>query len=67
MIRSVIALIATSALAAKVIQHLGQQQRLRRHHERLHHDDVNRWEAEGGNLPVTEPATAPVTRRSRRR
>jgi hypothetical protein len=68
MIRSVIALIATSALAAKVIQHLGQQQRLRRQHERLHHDDVNRWEAEGGNLPVTEPATAaPVSRRSRRR
>lgn len=66
MIKSVIALVATSALAAKVIQHLGRQRRL--HHERQHRDDVSRWEAEGGNLPDAEPATTrPVSRRPRRR
>ena len=53
MIKSLIALLATSALAATVVQHLGRQQRVRRlrHEGRQHHDEVSRWEAEGGNLP----------------
>jgi Ni/Co efflux regulator RcnB len=66
MIRSVIALIATSALAAKLVQHLSRQQRLKRlHHERQHHDDVSRWEAEGGNLPDAEPVLPGQIRRRR--
>lgn len=69
MLKSVIALVATSALAVKLFQHLGQQRS--RAERRLHHDDVHRWEAEGGNLPepatVAEPPAAPVKRRARRR
>lgn len=69
MIKSVIALVATSALAVKLFQHLGEHRvRRARHEGRQHHDDVSRWEAEGGNLPDVEPATpTPVRRRSRRR
>lgn len=53
-LKSVIVLLATSALATKLIQHLSQKHQsrpLRDDHKR-HHDDVHRWEAEGGNLPV---------------
>lgn len=56
-LKSVIALVATSALAMKLIQRLSQRKQLRRvrdDHQR-HSDDVHRWEAEGGNLP-TPPA-----------
>ena len=70
MFKSLIALLATSALAATVVQHLGRQQRVRRlrHEGRQHHDEVSRWEAEGGNLPDAEPATpGKVNRRARRR
>jgi Ni/Co efflux regulator RcnB len=58
LMKSVIALVATSALAAKLVQHLShkQQQRRVRHDQERHRDDVSRWEAEGGNLPV-KPAT----------
>lgn len=64
MIKSVIALVATSALAVKFVQHLGQQQRVRhvRKEGQAHREDVSRWEAEGGNLPDT-PAAAPAPRR----
>ncbi|WP_457426218.1 hypothetical protein [Roseateles sp. P5_E7] len=53
-IKSLIALLATSALATKLVQHLSrknEQRRVRADHQR-HHDDVTRWEGEGGNLPV---------------
>lgn len=52
--KSIIALLATSALAAKLVKHLSQKHQLRRgrdDHQR-HHDDVTRWEGEGGNLPI---------------
>lgn len=65
-IKSLLALVATSALAMKLVQHLGQQQQQRRvrHEGRQHLDDVSRWEAEGGNQPVTNPvARAPAKRR----
>lgn len=57
LMKSVIALVATSALAAKLVQHLSRQQRQRRvqHDRRQHRDDVSRWEAEGGNLPPAQP------------
>lgn len=70
MIKSLIALLATSALAATVVRHLGRQQRVRRlrREGRQHRDEVSRWEAEGGNLPAVEPATpGRVSRRARRR
>ena len=57
LIKSLIALVATSALAVKLVQRLSQSQQLRRardDHQR-HRDDVHRWEAEGGS-PVTHPA-----------
>ncbi len=50
LLKSVIALLATSALAMKLVQNLSRQHRVRRvrdDHQR-HHEDVNRWEAEGG-------------------
>jgi Ni/Co efflux regulator RcnB len=54
MIKSLIALFATSALAVKMVQRLSQKQHQRRvrHDGQRHRDDVNRWEAEGGNLPT---------------
>lgn len=70
MIKSLIALLATSALATTVVHHLGRQQRVRRlrHEGRQHHEEVRRWEAEGGNLPHGEPATpGKVNRCARRR
>ena len=56
LIKSFIALIATSALAMKLVRHLShkQQRRTRTDRER-HRDDVQRWEAEGGNLPSGPP------------
>ncbi len=52
-IKSLIALVATSMLTMKVVRHFGQKQQLRRvrddHHR--HRDDMHRWEGEGGNLP----------------
>jgi len=53
-IKPLIALVATSALAMKMVRHLSQKQRLRRvrdDHQR-HRDDMHRWEGEGGNLPI---------------
>lgn len=70
LIKSVIALVATSALAVKLVQHLGRQQRPRSasHDGRQHREDVSRWEAEGGNLPAAKPAVkAPAKRRVSRR
>jgi len=58
LIKSFIALIATSALTMKLVRHLSQKRRLSRvpnDHERQR-DDVHRWEAEGGNLPSRPPA-----------
>jgi hypothetical protein len=56
-IKPLIALIATSALAMKLVQHLNQKHRTRRvrdEHQR-HKEDVTRWEGEGGNLPPQPP------------
>lgn len=50
-IKSVIAFVATSALALKLVQHLSQKQQRRRMPDESHHTEVNRWENEGGNLP----------------
>lgn len=66
MIKTVIAFVATSALAMKLFQHLGQKHQQRRaHHEgQLHREDVSRWEEEGGNLPPAKPlAKRRTTRR----
>lgn len=51
--KSLIALVATSTLALKLVQHLSQKRQLRRVRDdrQRHHDDVTRWEGEGGNLP----------------
>ncbi|MBV8036990.1 hypothetical protein [Roseateles sp.] len=70
-LKPLIALVATSALAMTLLQHLGQQRRQRRarHEGRRHRDDVSRWEAEGGNLPPAgrdAGAAAPRRRVSRR-
>ncbi len=53
MIKHVIALVAASGLAAKLVKHLSQRHQTRRSHEEghRHHEEVSRWEAEGGNLP----------------
>ena len=51
--KSLIAVLATSALAVKLVQmlsHKHQQRRVRDDHQR-HRDEVHRWEGEGGNLP----------------
>lgn len=58
LIKSFIALIATSALTMKLVRHLSQKERLRRTRtdRERHRDDVHRWEAEGGNLPSRPPA-----------
>ena len=63
-LKPILALLATSALAMKVVQHLSHKQHQRRvHHDgKLHREDVNRWEAEGGNLPTPNTATKPVAR-----
>lgn len=53
MVKQLIALVAAAGLAASFMQHLSQRQSRRRSREerRRHHEDVNRWEHEGGNLP----------------
>lgn len=55
MIKQVLVLLAASTLAAKLTQHMNRRHVARRTHDerRQHQDDVKRWEAEGGNLPVT--------------
>ncbi|KQV89064.1 hypothetical protein [Pelomonas sp. Root1237] len=52
-LKPVLAVLATSALTMKLVQHLGQKhhQRRVRHDGKQHREDVSRWEAEGGNLP----------------
>ena len=59
LIKSIIAAIATSALALKLVQNLSQKRQLRRVRDdhRRHHEDVTRWEAEGGNLPPGPPVS----------
>lgn len=54
MIKPLIALLATSALAVKLVRHLSDRQQLRRAHDenRRQREDVHRWEGEGGNLPT---------------
>lgn len=65
-LKPILAVLATSALAMKLVQHLGHrhQQRRVRHEGQQHREDVSRWEAEGGNLPATPP---PAKRRASRR
>lgn len=67
MIRSLIALLATSALALCLVEHLGRKQQLRAagRDGRQHREDVSRWAEEGGNLPPA-PAKATAKRRARK-
>lgn len=55
MLKQFIFVAAASTLVAKVAQHFNRNQQQRRVHadRRQHRDDMHRWEAEGGNLPVT--------------
>jgi hypothetical protein len=57
--KSLLAVLATSALAVKLFQHLSQKQQLRRAEgeKQQHREEVNRWEAEGGNLPTPQTQT----------
>lgn len=59
LIKSFIAALATATLAVKLIQHLSNRNQLRRVRDdhRKHHDDVTRWEGEGGNLPPSPPVS----------
>ncbi len=68
MIKLVIALAAASGLAATLVQQLSRKHQQRRTHDEghRHRDDVNRWEAEGGNLPPKK-AAAPRRRTSARK
>jgi len=52
-LKPLVAVLATSALAVKLVQHLHRtrQQRHARTEQRQHRDDMHRWEGEGGNLP----------------
>ncbi|MFG6456193.1 hypothetical protein [Roseateles sp. BYS96W] len=52
-LKPLVALVATSALAVKLVQHLhrARQQRHAHTEQSRHRDDVHRWEGEGGNLP----------------
>jgi hypothetical protein len=65
LLKPLLAVLATSALAIKLVQHLGhrQQQRRARREGQRHRDDVSRWEVEGGNLQATKP---PAKRRPAR-
>lgn len=58
MFKSVFAFVAVSGLAAAVVRHLGRHHEQRRAHseKRQFHDDVKRWEDEGGNLPEQPPS-----------
>lgn len=72
MTKSLLAVLATSALAAKLVQHFSHRHQLRRAHDdkRQHREDVHRWEAEGGNLPTPQttakPPAKPRASRSKR-
>lgn len=61
MFKSVLALVAVSSLAAAAVRHLSRQHEQRRAHseKRQFHDDIKRWEDEGGNLPQQPPARRP--------
>jgi len=52
-LKPVLILLATSALALQLVQHLRRKHELRRVRDdhRRHHDEMTRWEGEGGNLP----------------
>ncbi|MDR7331918.1 hypothetical protein [Roseateles asaccharophilus] len=65
MIKLVIALAAASGLAATLVQQLSRKHQTRRSHDEghRHRDEVNRWEAEGGNLPPAPPKKAAAPRR----
>lgn len=69
MIKSIIALFATSALALRLVQHLGRKQQLRGagRDGRQHREEVSRWEEEGGNLPPAPAKAAKATPRRRAR
>ena len=56
--KQVLALVAVSGLTATLVRKLSRHHATRRvHHEKRQlRDDVNRWEQEGGNLPV-QPRT----------
>lgn len=60
LIKPLIAVLATSALAMKLIRRLSDDRRLRhaRDDRRHHKQDVQRWESEGGNPPPTPPASS---------
>ncbi|MGM9480956.1 hypothetical protein ACS5PN_07175 [Roseateles sp. NT4] len=67
--KALLALVATSALAAKLVQHFSHTHKQRRVHDdkRQHREDMHRWEAEGGNLPTPQTtAKAPAKRRATR-
>ena len=66
MLRSFIAVLATAALAMRLAQQHSRRQRLR-HDSHRHHDDVSRWEAEGGNLLAVEATEAARRRDTARR
>ncbi|MEO6281663.1 hypothetical protein [Roseateles sp.] len=53
-IKPFIVFLATSLLATKLVQGLSRKRHLRRvrDDQRRHHDEVTRWEGEGGNLPI---------------
>lgn len=55
MLKQILAVIAAAALAAQLAERLNHRRRLRRAHDerRQQRDALHRWEAEGGNLPVT--------------
>jgi hypothetical protein len=55
MIKQILVFVAVTTLAAKLARRVNQRRSLRRPHDerRMQRDDVHRWEAEGGNLPVT--------------
>lgn len=54
MFKQVLTLVAVSGLTAALVQRMSRHQQHRRvaHEKRQLRDDVNRWEQEGGNLPV---------------
>lgn len=58
-LKSFLAVLATATLAVKLVQHLSDRHHVRRVRDdhRRHHDDVTRWEAEGGNLPPSPPVS----------
>ena len=51
-IKYFIAVLATASLATGMARHLRRKQHRIRDDRQRQRDDVKRWEAEGGNLPV---------------